>query len=423
MRTKEFGKLYIRKRTVPEWLTMFIFVMPFLLSFFLELLQLPSFLKYTIDVAWVGVLAAVFIRRKTHFSKKTVGITIAMLAFLVYTFIVYLFNFQSPIFYLWGVRNNFRFYVAFLAFAAFFTEDDIKTTFKFLDMIFWINAIVMSLQFFLLGHEQDYLGGIFGVERGCNAYSIIFFSVVIGKSVLSFMNGEEKPLPCILKCGTSLVLAAMAEIKFYFLIFVLILSMSMFFTKLSWRKFAILIVMAVLISFAGSALTIIFDESDKLTFDHIIELMTATNYSSAEDLGRFTAIPTISETILTDWPSRLFGLGLGNCDTSSFFSTPFYDTYEYLHYNWFSSAFLFLETGFVGLTAYLGFYVFCFIYSLRQLRLNLSDRLHCQIAMIIAVICIALTFYNSSLRTEAGYLAFFALALPFISKKTSAQQI
>jgi len=421
MRTKEFGKLYIKKRTVPEWLTLFIFVMPFLLSFFLDFLQLPGFLKHTIDLAWIGVFAFMFIRKQAYIDKKIVGITIAIVAFFVYTIAVYIFNFQSPLFYLWGLRNNFRFYIAFIAFAVFLTNDDIETCFRFLDIMFWINAAVVVIQFFVLGYEQDYLGGIFGVDRGCNAYSIIFFSIVVGKSILCFMDGKENVVNCILKSGASLIIAAMAEIKFYFLIFVLILAMSMFFTKLSWRKFAILIVMAVLILFAGSALTIIFDESDRLTFEHIVELMTATNYSSAEDLGRFTAVPTISKTIFTDWWGRLFGMGLGNCDTSSFaiFNTPFYQTYEYLHYNWFSSAFLFLETGYVGLTAYFSFFVFCFFNSLRLMRKNMSDRLHCQIAMIIAIICIALTVYNSSLRTEAGYMAFFALALPLISKKSA----
>ncbi len=421
MRSEKFGKLYIKKRTIPQWLTLFIFVMPFLLSFFLDLLSLPGFLKYTIDIAWVSVCAVMFLRKQIFIEKKISSFALAFLIGFLYVLTVYIFNFQSPLYFLWGLRNNFRFFIAFIAFALFLNEDDIKTCFKFLEIMFWVNAFVVLVQFFILGYEQDYLGGIFGVGRGCNAYSIIFFSAIVGKSVLGFMNGDEKTVMCILKSGVSLIISAMAEIKFFFIIFVLILIMATVFTKFSWRKFVLLLVMAVLMLFAGSALTIIFGESERLTLEHIFELMTATNYSSSQDLGRFTAIPTISKTFLTDFKSKLFGMGLGNCDTSQFeiFNTSFFKTYEYLHYNWFSSAFLFLETGYVGLTMYLSFFVMCFVNSLRLMKRKTADTLHCQIAMIISVICIALTWYNSSLRTEAAYIAFFALALPLISKKQS----
>ena len=417
MTSNKIGNLYIKKRTFPEWLTCYIFLMPFLLSFFLDFLGAPSIIKYTIDLAWIGVFVFLFLKKRVSLERKIAPFTTFIGLFFIYLLIVYLFHFQSPFYYLWGVRNNFRFYIAFLAFALLFDEEDVDSCFKLIDILFWINAIVSFVQFFAFDYSQDYLGGIFGVEKGCNAYSIIFFSLVLSKSLLLYMNHKEEAWLCFLKCTIALIIAAMAELKFFFVVFVLILFISALFTRFSWRKFLLLLLSAILIMFAGSILTSLFGAGNNLSFQRILELSTATTYSSAEDLGRFTAIPTISKTILTDFSDKLFGMGLGNCDTSAFAicNTPFYQRYEGLHYNWFSSAFWFLETGYIGLTAYLAFFVVCLVYTVKQLKKGNRNPLFCQIAIIFSVLCIALTFYNSSLRMEVGYFAYFALALPLIT--------
>ena len=42
--------------------------------------------------------------------------------------------------------------------------------------------------------------------------------------------------------------------------------------------------------------------------------------------------------------------------------------------------------------------------------------------MIMSIVCFILTFYNSSLRMETGYIAFFVLALPFVDSKINEPQ-
>ena len=424
LKNYDAGKLYIKKRTLPEWLTLYIFLFPFLFSFALDFLNLPSVFKYTVDVVWIAVLLIVFARKNIVLQKKVVPFAVFAGAFLLFLFIVYLFNFQSPFYFLWGARNNFRVYAAFLAYITFFNEEDANSCLKFIDILFWINIAVTLYQFFILGYNQDYLGGIFGTEKGCNAYSIIFFALVITKSLLLYMNGLGKSLPCFLKCGFSLIIAAMAELKVFFIFFVIILVLAAIFTKFSWRKLLVFFITAVLIMLASSVLIAIFGDKQELTLQRIFELSTTSNYATTEDLGRFTAIPGISKNFLTDFPSRLFGMGLGNCDTSSFeiCNTPFFRLHENLHYTWFLSAFLFLETGYIGLVIYLSFFVICFIFAFKHYRRDGGNRTFGAISMIMSILCIILTFYNSSLRMEVGYLAYFALALPIISEQTSDRQ-
>lgn len=415
----DIGKLYIKKRTWPEWLTCYIFICPFLLAFLLQFLKLPDIVKYTLDVAWVAVLIALFFRKQVLLKKEVAPFAVFTGLLFLFAFVVYLFNFQSIFYFLWGTRNNFRIYIAFLAYATFFQEEDAHFMLKFVDVLFWINLAVTFVQFFILGYKQDYLGGIFGVERGCNGYSIVLFALVLSKSLLSYMNGQEKTLTCVLKCGAALIISALAELKFLFVIFVLIFVLAALLTKFSLRKFILIIIAAVLFVAASSILSALFGENNNISLGRIWELVTASNYATAEDLGRFTAIPTISNTILTDIPSKLFGMGLGNCDTSAFAicNTPFFQANENLHYTWFSSAFLFLETGYIGLILNLSFYGLCFALALKYMQRGNSNKLFCQIAIIISILCVLLTFYNATLRKEVAYIAYFALALPFIGKR------
>lgn len=416
----QHGKLYIKKRPLPQWLAYFIFVMPFLLAFLQNIVGLDSFVKYTIDVAWILTFAILYLRRQVVQDRKFAPFLIFIGVFFAYTLIVYLFNFQSVFYYLWGFRNNFRFYIAFIIFVMMFTEEDTQFCLKFMDVLFWINAVVSLIQFFILGYQQDYLGGIFGVDRGCNSYSIVFFCIVIAKSVLMFMSRQENFFLCFAKCVTALIISAMAELKFFFVIFMIVMLLATVLTSFTWRKFLLIFVSALIVVFAGSLLTDIFGENNQLTFQRLWELATTESYATAEDLSRFTAIPTISNTILTDTPSQLFGMGLGNCDTSAFAicNTPFYQTHSDLHYTWFSSAFLFLETGYIGLALYILFFVMCIVFAFKMSKREGVNKLYCQMAMIMSVVCIILTFYNSSLRVEVAYMVYFVLALPFISAKS-----
>lgn len=417
MKLTSSGELLIKKRPFPQWLTLYIFFMPFLLGFLQGFLKFPSIIKYTIDLAWIIVTICIFVRKSLSFKKRLIPFLVFVVTFFLVTFVVYLFNYETFLYYFWGVRNNFRFYFAFFAFCIFLSKEDAEDCLKFIDVAFWIDIFVCLYQFFVQGYKQDYLGGIFGVEKGCNSYTITFFAIVVAKSLLSFMNKQEKFGLCAAKCAVVLLISAMAELKAFFLIFVLILLLSTIFTAYSWRKFGLILVSVFIFSFASTFITSIFGSGSEITFKRMMELVTAENYASEDDLGRFTAIPMISSMFLTTLPLKLFGMGLGNCDTSSFevFNTSFYQVNSELHYNWFSSAFLFLETGYVGIVIFLSFFVMCFFYARRMKKRGESELLYCQMAMILSIVSVVLMFYNPSLRSEIAYLVYFVFALPFIA--------
>lgn len=417
------GILQIEKRPIQRWLIIWIVALPLLWGTIFHLLSLPSLIKYTADVAWICLVFFIFFRRNINLEKRIFPLVLLVTGFFLYCLIGYLFNYQSIIYFLWGMRNNFRFYMLFFSVALFFDEQDADKSFQIFDILFWVNVPVTLIQYFVFHYEQDYLGGIFGIESGANALTIIFFTIVLSCSMIRYMERKESFMLCASKCVVVLFFSALAELKFFFVFFIAIMIMSALLTSFSWRKLLIFALSAVLIFVTSTLLVTLFDFEGFLSFEKIWENATQEHYSSEKTVNRLSAVATLSDTIVPNFKDRLFGFGLGNCDTSSFAicNTPFYQTYGHLRYTFFSVAFLFLEVGYIGLLLYIAFFVLCFILIRKRIKNGLCNKLHGNVALIMATLSVVLVVYNASLRAEAGYMVFFVLALPFINKQLSTR--
>lgn len=414
-------QLHIQKRSLPEWSALALFLLPFVYAFLTEFLRIPNVIRFASDFLIIIALAVIahsaFSSGKLRVSKVTAGVSLFVALFFVYVVIGYVLNFESIFYFLWGTRNNFRFYMALLVLVYFLRESDAKKCLKALDYLFWAHAAITLFQYFVLGYKQDFLGGIFGVQKGCNGYVLAFVTIMISKTLLSYMNGTEGAASCFTKCGVTLLLVALAELKVFFLFFLLILILAAAVTKFSVKKFLLIFVSAVMLMLAYFLLVSLFDYFDGfLSWDYLVDEFLRENYASSEDIGRFTSIPIINERFLTTGWDRLMGLGIGNCDTSaiSLFNTAFYDKYVDIHYSVFSVSFVYLEMGIVGLLLFVSFFVLCLVKSAIAMKRKQGNLLFNQMGFIMAVLCFVLLFYNSSLRTEAGYMIYFVLALPFI---------
>lgn len=403
-----------------------ILLLPFFFATWIQFLHLPGAIKYVCDAAYLFLLLLLFIQKRRK-SSGWIRMKNVILLYMIYTCLVYLIRWQNPAYYLWGARNTFRFYIAFLTFAYFASTEDITQWLQIFDKLFWVNAAICAVQYIFFDKQQDFLGGIFGVEKGCNAYMNIFFVIIVTKSLLFYLAGKESLWRCILKCGMAMILAALAELKVFFVELLIIGVSIILITAFSWRRFLIILGLLLGGSVCIGLLGKIFPGfSDYFSIDAMIAITAnASGYTGKGDLNRLTTIPICSERFLTTPAARMFGMGLGNCETASYsiFTTPFYSMYSHLHYTWFSTAFVFLETGYVGLTFFFGFFVYVFFFARRQLKNehNVDKQICCQMAMIIALCAVMIGVYNSSLRTEAGYMMYFILSFPFIVEKENFQ--
>lgn len=403
----------IKKRRLSGWLIWLLVLMPFGFACLQELLGLPNGVKYLLDGAWLGLAVLTFRRRRALPMLGWVA------AFAGYTLAVYILRWESGLYYLWGFRNNFRLYGAFFAFCAFLTPRDGEGYLRKFDKLFWFNVPVSLIQYFLLGKSGDYLGGLFGITQGCNAYTNIFFCIVVTRSLLRFVDREESWGRCLSKCAAALLLAALAELKFFFLEFLVIAVLVSVHAGLSWRKVG-LILGAVAGVAAGAALLAGLFPNFRGWFSLSWLLDAAASrrgYTSSGDLNRLNCIPMINRWFFNQPMLRLFGLGLGNCDTSAFaiVNTPFFRAFSHIHYTWMSTSFWYLEGGLVGLIFFFGFFLLVYSAAGRQERMcSGEERRHCRMAQILAVVCCMIAVYNASLRTEAAYMMYFVLALPFL---------
>lgn len=414
--------LRIRKRNLQEWMVVAIALWPFLMHILLSVPGMPGIVRYAADGMLLVFALLTFAGRQLRVRKSIYPLVLIVALFAVYTMLIYLVQFQSPFYYLWGVRNNFRGYIAFFIFAELTSEREAKNWFQLLDALFWINFVLSVIQFFALSVRQDYLGGIFGTSGGTNGYTQIFMCIVLAKSLLRYQAKQESIKLCMLKCAAALLIAAMAELKAFFVFFVVLLVMTNFMTRFTWRKLAIYVGTGIALVVGAKLLEKWFGFEGFYSLEYLWRLATKENYASGQDLNRLSAIGTLSRNIVTHPLERLFGLGLGNCDTSSFsiFNTPFYSKYSYLHYTWFSAPMMFLETGFFGLIIYLGFFATCYLLAKKRKNEKTGNKLFCQMSMIMSVLCVIFAFYNSTLRIEAAYMIYFVLALPFIKRENAS---
>lgn len=397
-------------------MVMLIAFWPFLFKAISTLPGFLGYLKYLLDGIMILLMVLSFKRQKLVIRRDMLVPVWLVVCFFAYTLLGNLLQYQSIAYFWWGFRNNFRFYIAFFLFVAYLDETDVDNWLNAIDALFWISVVLSTIQFVTLGIKGDYLGGIFGIEKGTNGYTSLFFGIVVAKSLLGAFNGVESTYYCIAKCVASLAVAAMAEIKFYYFMFLMYLLLAAIVTRFSVKKLIIIIIAVVAVLVGVTLLVSWFGFDGFFSLEGLWEYATKENYSSQGDINRLSAIPTLSKMIMKNPLNRIFGLGLGNCDTSAFSicNTPFFRQYGYLHYTWFTSAMIFLETGYVGLGLYIAFIVSCFLRAYRQYKSATGNILYNQLAMLVSILCCIIIFYNSALRIESGYMAYFVLSFPYI---------
>ncbi len=420
-------KIIIRKKTQPQILIWFLIMMPLCIGALAAVVESLYSVRYLLDIVWLFLLVLMCVFRKKLPLRGMRHLTAWVTVFFLYTLFGYLAQYQSALYYLWAFRNNFRFYVAFFAFAAFLTAADAQGYMRLYDKAFWLHVAVCIFQFFVLDLEQDFLGGIFGAREGTNGYSNIFMALIVAKAVVFYLNRQASTWYCISRCGAALLVAALAEMKFFFIEFLLIIGLASLYTSFTWRKLLI-IVGGVAAALAGAALLTKFFPyfTQWFSLEWFLETATsAVGYTGAGDLNRLTAIPSINNLWLDHFGHQLFGLGMGNCETSgfSFLNTPFFQQYGHMHYSWIAYAMMYLECGWIGLVFYFGFFVLVYARLCRmQKSADRTLKSYCIVAKITAVLCALISVYNNTMRAEPAYMMYFVLAIPFALQRQRRQQ-
>lgn len=380
----------------------------------------PEVINYATDVLMLlSFLLAV--KQLYERRKKTYLLVPLMIAALFFGFgtVSAILHDVPILLLLWSYRNLMRFFFFFFSCVVLLKYEDVKKIGKIFSVIFFLNVVVVSIQFWIQGYSQDNLGGLFGTDMGCNGHMNTFLYLYLAYICMRYMAHKISFRYFLLVSAGSLYIAALSELKFLFIEYVLILIMSILLSRFSLRV-VLMITGACVGLYLGLQLFNTYFPGWEFSVDQIMDYAGSGGYSTATDLNRLTALQTVTQSFLQDPEDLLFGLGLGSCETSSFFQSAFFQRYgERLHYTYMIHAFTLLETGWIGFTLFLGFFVSIGILAWRfGKKVILERKIFCLTTVIVAAMCVIQCFYNNALRVEnSGYLVFFALSVPFICRK------
>ncbi len=358
---------------------------------------------------------------KTLKTIKARGILLILLFMFLFSIVGFIINNKSIINYLWGIRNVGRFYMFFISCIVLLGLDDVYKLIKIFDYFLYMNVLICSFQFWFLGFESDLVGGFFGTITGCNVYMLVLLNIIACYYMMQYFERRTSLKKLLLMCSCCLYIAILAELKVFFFEIILIFIGCFLLGKWSYRKLLTVIIVPLLTIVVINVITKISPGTVKyLSIDNAVETLTSSSgYTGDDDLNRLTAITTIRDKFfINDLNRKLFGFGLGNCDTSRFsiLNTPFYQKNSDLHYTWFMHSMTYIETGIVGIVFLYIFLISLGIYYIINKREKNICNFYLFGIVFLGTVLIS-TIYNPTLRSEAGYLVAFALAIPFIAAK------
>ncbi|MDN0055207.1 hypothetical protein [Collinsella ihumii] len=429
---------------IAKWLLRAILIFCLVLEFMVLDLGLPSGIRFVADITMIIVTVFVLLDRKNisvqreanlrSYTGKAIGL------FVIWASLSALFNFVPTSLYIWAMRNTGRFLLYFCFCALVFTLDDWKKLMRTLSIFVVINTLFIVYQFVVLGVRQDYLNGFLGTYVGGNSALNTLYIVVTAWLISSFLSNEMKLVNIILPVGSMIIASALNELKFYYVELIIILLVCALTSSTSRNDVlkGMGVALGAAIAFLlGTQLLSLFYPGfrDFFTFETLQEYLFSRSYNSSEQLfvsgvpvmNRLSSIIIIPKYFFDSLGNYIMGIGFGATETSSIsiFTSSFSLMYGDTNYQGYSSAYLLLELGYVGVLLYFGIFLSVMYYSVKQIK-KLNDDSSSAIysfGIAIAFLAIVLCFYNSALRIEtSGYLLFAALAVPFMFGNASPRR-
>lgn len=406
------GKLKIR----PQNLIYIVLFLTLVMNALSDELGITTNIRYLNDLIII-VLFIVFFRKKNFFMQiadiQMNTIYVAMIIFSVVNIISAIINLVPVNLVIWAVRNTYRFFLFYWACIVFLRKKDIEKIFDFMYKLQWINVALILYQFLILDLKQDYIGGIFG--HGGNAGLLIYSVLLLAYAVSRYIANEYSLFKMLFVLVSTCLTSVLAEIRIFFLMAIIIIIVNFWLNKNLMRKMGIIFTGIVLFFLAVDIYSNLFPYVS-LSIEAFLKEGTSTG--GGYNISRLNAFKEINNLFFKDDVIKnLFGYGFGNCEYSSIpiFCSEFYDLYGNYNYRWFTNQWIFLETGYVGIISYIFIFGANLVYSIKKLKVcrkeNYSYHLVC---IILSIICIISIFYNSLLKADFGYLAFFSLAISAI---------
>ncbi|MBT1179928.1 3-phosphoshikimate 1-carboxyvinyltransferase [Bifidobacterium vespertilionis] len=323
---------------------------------------------------------------------------------------------------LWGYRNIIRYFMFFYSCLVFLKKSDFIIVMRVVRVLFWVSVPLCTIERFMVTYPAgtiigDKIGGVFWNFSGSNLPLNMLLCVYCIDVYSRYFTRKCSLLLFMMTSVAAIYMSATAELKVFLVELIIIVVFTAFGKGVSWRTIVALILGSSILSTA-SMYFIFLNAGNSTTYASNYSLQgyldyatRDTGYTGSGDLNRFTGIGTVSEHIFHYNPlNMLFGIGLGNADYTNFFTSDFYSQYSGMHYQWFQGIWMFIESGYVGVSLYLLIFIMVIIHS----RSMVDDYIKVFVC-VMCIIMIVMFFYNITLRVEpTGYFSMLVISLPYL---------
>lgn len=396
----------------------------------------PASCRFVIDFL-IFLLIVLQILHRKKLRIKRYPLCIFQVSMLVLGSLISIINGLSPLLAICSIIFFLRYNIFFVSSSENISANNAHIILNVLEKIFYIDFVVILLQFFAFGIKQDFLNGIFGIAKGYNMYNNLLFVLIVTYSILCGLFGLQKAWNTILIVLMSLFAAALMELKYYFVELIMIFILcSIFYLILKWNRKAIrtilllspILVITVILSVC--LMIKIFPYWDYLlNVANWIKVISHHNgYNGTGDINRLFFVSIINEKIFNnDIAKIIFGIGLGASEVDvSFISNPFLSILTKLHVQWFSLPKTYMECGIVGIILYLASFIFTIVLGIKWFFENkrkiqkIANKVWLALfalGIIITIMSIPMLIYDASLIHYCAIYFYFGISCMYIGMK------
>ena len=349
--TSGLGAILVHRFNMADFLAIE-FVLLFVVNFLSNIGLIPSAFTYVFDIVNLCILLS-----NARLIGKRVGnepfFNVPVALFAVMAPLSGIINTIAPQYIIWQAISFSRLFVWIYLFRIFWDKDYIRAFMGFVYKMQVPNVIFVLIQYYVLGLFQDNIGGIFGVERGCNGILNVYLCIVVAWGLNLYLAKEGRLSGLLLTVLSALLIAAVAELKFFFVEFALIVAISILYARVSRKTIVSVAAIVLLIAVALSVFAAInpFQYETLVDFDALMTEADNSNIETGYGISRLNVFSQISEQFFNgDLFTMMFGFGFGSASQSSmpFFCSPFFSLYGWLNYHFLTSAMVFIQLGYIG---------------------------------------------------------------------------
>ena len=410
------------------------------MNWIIDVLHIPEAVKNIIYVlAMILIVWTLCNSNKHRIEKENRWVVKWIILYTVGIIAGWCINGMSPILFLWAFTKTYLLFFFFITCSIVYDIDEMEAFFDLLYKYQKVNVIMCIFQFLILHKSGDWLGGIFGIRQGANAYTNIYFMIICVYSMVKYLKKQQKLRSLLWILGSSCIVAGITELTAFFVELAIILVVSTLLSRNVSRKTTAMVMGTSIVLLGVFTLLTFFPErlSNIYNLDSLMIYLggrensyyTANGFyvGGAYSVSRLNPFKQINDRYFKDDIAKLlFGYGLGNCEMStniSILQSDFYLSNKSYVYYIFSHAATFIETGYWG--------VFCYAYMLFNLvkswfkhhkEVNAHSGLM-DVGIVMVVMTIVLFFYNSSVRTISAFLLYISLcSIPIYVKWSNSRR-